>query len=166
MGDFKLCDISKRTILQWIEWSNEKGTAASTTKEAFLVLRGSLTFAVDLDYIASNPCEGMAKRLPKPKPKRVRPDLSGEQVLELADRVGTYRPLVLAMGVLGLRPSEAIGLHAGDVEDGSLVIRRSVTLAGGKMRVRQGTKNDKPRSVPLSILKADEFESAARFEEA
>ena len=62
------------------------------------------------------------------------------------------------MGILGLRPSEAIGLQQGDVDlrTGMLTIQRSVVNAEGKM-VEGLTKTEKVQSLPLGFL-LGEFE--------
>jgi integrase len=52
--------------------------------------------------------------LPKVENPRKRPHLSPAQVTELAEEVHPDFPaIVLSMGVLGLRPSEAIALREG-----------------------------------------------------
>jgi integrase len=58
--------------------------------------------------------------------------------------------MVLALGVLGLRPGEAIGLRVGDLDldHQTLTVRRSVVDVGRKM-VEDATKTGNHRVVPL-----------------
>jgi hypothetical protein len=80
--------------------------------------------------------------LPKVENPRKRPHLSPAQVTELAEEVHPdFRAIVLSMGVLGLRPSEAIALREGlDLDRAVLHVRRAAVDVPGKgMVVRDQT---------------------------
>lgn len=63
--------------------------------------------------IHDNPCEDIA--LPRMIPKK-HIYLGVDQLLALADASGWHRPIVLTLGLCGLRWGELVGLQVGDVD--------------------------------------------------
>jgi integrase len=154
-GRMELGAIRRSHISNWLVFMKDRMVPASSVRESFVVLRSALSRAVFDEEIAANPCEGVAEHLPKMPPPMRRPVLSPMQVVALADAVDArYRLAILAMGVLGLRPGEVIGLRLGDVDlnTGKLTVRSSVVNAEGRM-VEGPPKNDKVQEVPLGFLK-------------
>lgn len=166
LGTKKLASLGKTDVSAWIERLNAHGVAPSSIKESFVVLRSMLRYAVDLDLIPSNPCEGMARYLPEQRPKRRRPHLEPQQVVALAkasydgggstgflrsynDRIEV---LILVLGVLGLRISEALALTVGDLDDGMLHINKAVKNVTGHMVAEPRTKTGTERRVPMLHL--------------
>jgi hypothetical protein len=157
-----LRDIKRSDIPAWIAWA-EKEAGAGTVEKAYTVLSSCLTYAVDLDLIPNNPARGWGDHLPKVESRRERPHLTTEQVMELADKVNiAFSAMIVAMGILGLRPSEVIALLVKDVDltKGVLHVRRSAVDVRGRMKARNTTKGgteEKPRmrTIPLMGLGPD-----------
>ncbi|MFL5738186.1 MAG: tyrosine recombinase XerC, partial [Actinomycetota bacterium] len=150
-----LIDITRDRLRGWVKSMQREGVAVSSINESMVVLRSSLTFAVEEGKLNANPLAGRKQWMPPYRPTRQRPLLTPEQVLALGDAAGPDRLIVLAMGVLALRPGEAIGLRVGDVEGPFLRISRSVTNAAGTMVANPTTKTKKSRLVPLLFLEPD-----------
>jgi len=157
-ADRPLNSIKRSDTPAWIDWAAAEA-GAGTVEKAYVVLSSVLTYAVRLDLIPFNPASGWGDHLPKVQRKRERPHLSPAQVRKLSESVDiTFQAMLLSMGILGLRPSEAIALRVGDLdlEKGELRIRRSAVDVDGKMVARDTTKTGKERTVPLMGLD-DEF---------
>ena len=91
----------------------------ATTKSASLVRRTAFTLrallkkAKDDKCIHENPCDDLAL------PRMVRKKhiyLTIGQLLALADASGWHRPIILTLGLCGLRWGELVGLQVGDVD--------------------------------------------------
>jgi integrase len=150
-GKMALSDINRQLIPRWITWAQDQAEAGSIEK-AFTVLSSVMGYALDLGLVAANPCSHMGKYLPNVQNKRVRPHLTPPQVLELSVAVDpSFRAMILSMGVLGLRPGEAIALRLGDLDlnAGVLHVRRSAVDVGREMVDRSTTKTGRSRTVPL-----------------
>lgn len=157
-GDRPLSSIKRGDTPQWIAWA-EKEAGAGSVQKAYTVLSACLTYAKKLDLIPFNPASGWGDHLPKVKNRRVRPHMTTTEVRRLAESVDiTFQAMLLSMGVLALRPSEAIALRVGDLdlEIGELHVRRSAVDVAGRMVSRDFTKTGRERTVPLMGLD-DEF---------
>lgn len=156
-NDTELTAISRGMVRKWITWAFERSTEASVEK-ALVVLSACLTHALDLDIITANPARGMAKHVAteakatgKQRKRRTRNHLTPDQVRSLAKAVDpSFRAMILAMGMLGLRPGEAIGLKVGDIdlEDEQITVGRSVTNVGRTM-VEGPTKTGTVVTIPM-----------------
>lgn len=87
--------------------------SASLTRRAFFTLKALIKKAKSDKCIHDNPCEDIA--LPRMIPKK-HIYLSIGQLLALADASGWHRPIVLTLGLCGLRWGELVGLQVGDVD--------------------------------------------------
>lgn len=87
--------------------------SASLTRRAFFTLSVLVKKAKAEKCIHDNPCDDIA--LPRMIPKK-HVYLSVGQLLALADASGWHRPIVLALGLCGLRWGELAGLQVGDVD--------------------------------------------------
>lgn len=87
--------------------------SASLTRRAFFTLSALVRKAKADKCIHDNPCDGIA--LPRMIPKK-HIYLSIGQLLALADASGWHRPIVLTLGLCGLRWGELVGLQVGDVD--------------------------------------------------
>ena len=157
-GDKPMIKIRRSDIPVWMDWAETKA-GPGTVEKAYVVLSACLSYATKLDLIPFNPASGWGDQLPEVQGKRERPHLTTTQVRQLASVVDiTFQAMLLSMGILGLRPSEAIALRVTDLdlEKGELHVRRSAVDVDGKMVARNATKTGKERTVPLMGLD-DEF---------
>jgi len=118
------------------------------TKAAYLsVLSGVFRRAMDAGLIPSNPCRTI--KAPKPAPHRKRiltPEEVGQLLaLDLPPRVR----LAVLFGLEGLRRSEICGVRFDDYQDGGINVCRQVQDPGGRLGIRDMTKNGKDRWVPV-----------------
>ena len=145
-GNRPVGDVRHSEIQDWVNLlSSER--SASVVLRAFGILKGIYDTAVVDGTIGRSPVLNV--QLPK-KTRRQRVYLSPEQLHTLARCSGAYRPLILVLGLCGLRWGEATALTVGDVdfETNRLHVVRSVSQVGGKYRL--GTpKNGKGRTVPM-----------------
>lgn len=148
-GRMPLSDIQRTTVSSWVSWASERA-GAGTVQKAHVVLSSVLGLAWDLGLIQTNPAARMGRMLPKVKERAPRPHLTPTDVRLVADQVRPeFRMAIKTMGLLGLRPSEAIGLKVTDVDldRDVLHVRRSVVDG-----VVGETKTKRDRAVPLMGL--------------
>jgi len=119
----------------------------SRTRKAYVVLSGALDAAVRDSRLSRNPARGVT--LPR-LPQREHRYLDHADLARLADAAGAYGPLVLVLGVCGLRFGEAAALRVSDLDPlrGRLRVARSVTEVAGQP-VWTTPKGHAARSVPL-----------------
>jgi len=154
--DVPLGDISRAWVRDWV--ADLSGRMAATTVHKIVgTLRQVLAMAVDDNRLVANPCDGVA--LPSTVTVEEQRFLTLEQLHELADASGDYRPLVYVLGTCGLRFGEAAELRWRDLDLEKLQIRvaRSVVLVDGVFEVGP-PKNGKPRTVGLPEFVAEQME--------
>lgn len=100
--------------------------SASVVLRAEGILRALLAKAKADKCMHDNPCEGV--ELPRKRRKK-HVYLSIDQLLALADASDWRRPIVLTLGLCGLRWGELVGLQVGDVDfkRQRIHVRRSAT---------------------------------------
>jgi integrase len=146
----------------WVNAMTGRGLAPRTVAKALAEVRWCLRVAVEQRRVASNVADGVTP------PKRAHVErvrlTSGQAAafLTAAESDTLYAYFVLAL-VTGARPSELLGLKWADVEDGSLVIRRSITNGVHRTRVASDTKTGRVRQIPLGPR---ETEALARHRRA
>ena len=128
-----------------------EGVSGKTVKNIHAVLHKSLTQAIKLGYIKSNPCD--AAELPSVQNKEIHPLTEAEIPTFLkAIENSKYRNLFAVMLFCGLREGEALGLDWNhiDLEKQSIVISQQLQRdkeKGGEYRIQKSTKNDRPRTI-------------------
>lgn len=135
-------------IASWVADLVSDGLSPSRVRHAHHVLRSVLALAIRDRRIDTNPADGID--LPALPMRGEHLYIEPAQVLRLADECGHYRPLVLTLGLIGLRWGEAAGLRVGDVDllRRRLHIRTNLTEVGG--RHMEGTpKTHAARWVPM-----------------
>lgn len=147
--------LSKITHSEVQDWVNELAKARSATVviRAFGILKGIYDTAVKDGRIVRAPVTDI--QLPK-KSRKPRQYLTPGQLLALADASGAYRPLILVLGLCGLRWGEATALTVRDVDfkRNRLHVSKGVTKVGTTFE--QGTpKSNKARDVPMPQLVRD-----------
>ncbi|WP_278802301.1 tyrosine-type recombinase/integrase [Bifidobacterium pullorum] len=151
-GDRRLESVNHSEVQTWV---NElaKTKSASVVIRAFGILKSIYETAVKDGRITRTPVEDI--KCPK-KTRKPRVYLTPEQLLTLANCSGEYRPLVLLLGLCGLRWGEATALTVGDVdfEKNRIHVSKSVTKVGKDFRL--GTpKSNRSRDVPMNKLVRD-----------
>lgn len=129
--------------------------SASIVNRCLDILRGICDMAVMDGRIAKNPCA----RIKKPRRtmrKEERRYLSIEQLYRLADASGRWRPLVLTLGLTGLRCGEARALQVKDVNFKKHRLRvYKATRRESREWVTKDTKTHARRDVPMPACVED-----------
>lgn len=173
-GGRELVSLTRAEVQQWVTLLHEgvKSKNPSADEDEYEVPPVSATVVLRAEgilsalcrqavrdrLIASNPCEGL--ELPKKRRKEHR-YLSAAELLRLADASGWRRPIVLVLGLTGIRWGELVGLRVGDVDlkRRRLWIRRNATEVDRKIVVNS-PKSDEWRQVVYPAL-LDEVMKAA-----
>ena len=135
--------IRKRDIEAFKEAELDKGKSRKQTRRKLAVIGQVLTYAMENDYILSNPMDRI--KLPKKEDKKEVNWYDKDQLNELIAKArGTeLEQLVILCGYLGLRREEAAGLKWSDVdfETGYIIIRHVVTQQGRTVIDEECTKS-------------------------
>ena len=135
-----LSKISQQAVQAWV-LSISNGDFDGTAKSPSVVLRAHGVLASLLDdtvkahQLAQNPARGV--ELPRKPRKTKHTYLTMQQLLGLAEASGKYKPLILLLGLTGLRWGEAIGLLVKDVHPDKhrIDIYKSATQVGSEIIV-------------------------------
>ncbi|GEK79317.1 site-specific integrase [Agrococcus baldri] len=133
------------------EWASGIGMSSTVVKRAYGVLSGILDVAERDRKIVVNPARGV--RLPAKTVQRKHRYLTTRELLALAVASGPREPLVLTLGLCGLRWGEAIELRGGDLD----LVRRRIHVARAAVEVHGeihvgDTKTGAARWVPIPAL--------------
>lgn len=129
--------------------------SASIVNRCLDVLRGICDMAVMDGRIAKNPCDKI-KKPRRTTRKEDRHYLTIEQLFRLADSSGRWRPLVLTLGLTGLRCGEARALQVKDVDFKKHRLRvYKATRRVNREWVTQDTKTHARRDVPIPACVED-----------
>ncbi len=125
-GDRALADIGRDEIPAWL--NSMKGISPTSRFATFRVASAIFGYAVEMGWLAANPCAKLAKRLPRPiKPKGIlRPDELRRLLAAADDRI--MLPSVALGAFAGLRPCEIERLHWEDIkwDQGQIFVRPEV----------------------------------------
>ena len=118
----------------------DKGLAASTTRQAYLLVAGVLASALESDLIARSPCRGI--KLP-PKSQTEMRFLTADEVADVAKAIDPrYRALALTAAYTGCRFGELAGLRVHRLD----LLRRILTVAETLSDVRGQVGLTAPKS--------------------
>ncbi|MGH2711760.1 MAG: tyrosine-type recombinase/integrase [Actinomycetota bacterium] len=138
--------IARADVISFIEQLQAKGAKVSQIEHGYRLLRAILGFAVDTELIPSNPAERLKGRVPRKEPSRGRA-LTYAELLFLAREIPAWcRPMVLLMGLCGLRIGEAVALKVGHVDLASRAVTVQEAFSDGQVGP---TKTRKIRVVPM-----------------
>lgn len=143
-GDTPLKDITRLSVQQWVADMADE-VSASRTNAAYVLLNSMLREAVNHDRLMVNPAEGI--KLPKSRKQDV-PVLTLDELRAVAAHSGRYGPLVMFLGVMGVRWAEAIGLTPDKVSKGVVTIDGSLSEVQGRL-VPVSTKTWEVRRLPV-----------------
>ncbi|MGH2732797.1 MAG: tyrosine-type recombinase/integrase [Actinomycetota bacterium] len=108
-GDYPLGRIDTLQIREWVAQMSAAGLSRDSVRQAKQVLWAILTLAVEANYIARNPCQGI--KLGKGA-KQEKCFLTDAQVVALAQAIAPlYSTLVYFLAYSGLRWGEAAALR-------------------------------------------------------
>lgn len=150
LGGIQLQKLTPMDVQRWINALISEGLAAGSVVRLHAILRSALEDAVKQRMIPWNPAVGV--RLPTVSKMSVAKVLTPEQVeeaLTFCKGGRMYLPVLLAVS-LALRPGECLGLQWDDIdlEEGSAIVRRSVTSAKGEIIIKP-PKDSEERILPL-----------------
>lgn len=156
-GSRELSSISNSEVQEWVAAMSAAGLSASVILRAEALLSGLCRQAVKDRLIGADPCDDL--ELPKKKRKEHR-YLSMTELIRLAETSGWRRPIVLVLGLTGMRWGELVGLRVKDVnlERRRLWIRRNVVEVDGELVVNT-PKSDKWRQVVYPAILDDDMRS-------
>lgn len=108
-GDMAIGHITQPHIQAWVAALKNEGYAPWTIDNVYRVLKSALDAAEMAGLIARSPCRGI-KKPSVSKGKKEMHFLSPDELTRLARETGSFEPLVLVAGWLGLRWGEVRGL--------------------------------------------------------
>jgi len=165
-GESPIKTISAHAINQWA-LDKATGTNASTStgriEKAQELLATLLDYCVDLNLLPKNvsrKANGKVNKLKVNSTDRRRPAtaLTTKELLKLANECFPYKPLILVMGLCGLRWGEAIALRPIDIDPTkkTIMISRSISEVNRNFTI-QDTKSHKSRIVVMPEILLEEL---------
>jgi integrase len=125
--DWRLRDIERLAIQQWVAEKFAKKTGWQTVRNSWVLLSGVLESAVEYGYLQTNPARDV--KFPQKGLKEKPAMIEGESLVKLLDELGEpYRTMVQLIAATGLRIGELLALRwsALDLDIGTLAVRESV----------------------------------------
>jgi len=156
-GSRRLGSVTQVEVQAFVVHLEEKGLSASTIRQAYLLIAGVFSSALDSGLIPRTPCRGI--KLPQKSQTEMR-FLSTDEVAEVADAIDSpYRALVLTAAYTGCRFGELAGLrtHRLDLAGRSLTIAESLSDLNGHLSLTQPKTAAARRQVALPQLLTDEL---------
>ncbi|MGB5168950.1 MAG: site-specific integrase [Acidimicrobiia bacterium] len=156
-GSRRLGSVTQIDVQAFVVHLEEKGLSASTIRQAYLLIAGAFSSALESGLIARTPCRSI--KLP-PNARREMRFLSTDDVAEVADAIDSpYRVLVLAAAYTGCRFGELAGLrtHRLDLAGRSLTVAESLSDVNGHLGLTQPKTAAARRQIALPKLLTDEL---------
>jgi len=125
--DWRLHDIERLAIQQWVADKFRQDTGWQTVRNAWVLLSGILETAVEFGFLQTNPARGV--KFPQQGLKEKPAMIAGDSLARLLERVNEpHRTMVRLIAATGLRIGELLALRwsALDLEGGALTVRESV----------------------------------------
>jgi integrase len=125
--DWRLRDIERLAIQQWVADKFRQDTGWQTVRNAWVLLSGILETAVEFGFIQANTARGV--KFPQKGLKEKPAIIAGDSLARLLKQVNEpYRTMVSLIAATGLRIGELLALRwsALDLEGGALTVRESV----------------------------------------
>ena len=146
--DWRLRDIERLGIQQWVADKFRQGTGWQAVRNAWVLLSGILETAVEFGYLQTNPARGV--KFPQKGLKEKPAMIAGDSLARLLEQVNeTASDDGALIAATGLRIGELLALRwsALDLEGGTLTVRESVFE--GKFqppKTRKGASDDSART--------------------
>jgi integrase len=156
-GDRRLGSVTPTDVQGFVAHLEEKGLAASTVRQSYLLVTGLFSSALDSDLIVRSPCRGI--NLPHDARSEMR-FLTADEVSELASVIDErYHALVLTAAYAGCRFGELAGLkvHRLDLLRRTLTITEALSEVRGEVRLAPPKTAAARRQVALPQFLAEEL---------
>jgi len=139
-GDRRLGSVTPTDLQGFVSRLGEKGLAASTVRQCYLLVAGLFSSALDSDIIVRSPCRGI--NLPHDAKSEMR-FLTADEVSDLARVIDErYHALVLTAAYTGCRFGELAGLRVQRLD----LLRRTLTVAESLAEVRGQVRLSPPKT--------------------
>jgi hypothetical protein len=139
-GDRRLGSVTPTDVQGFVAHLEEKGLAASTVRQCYLLVAGLFSSALDSDIIVRSPCRGI--NVPQSSNMEMR-FLTADEVSDLAGVIDErYHALVLTAAYTGCRFGELAGLKAHRLD----LLRRTVTITEALSEVRGQVRLTPPKT--------------------
>lgn len=147
-GTTRLVTISNKSVQAWIQGLQRAGVSSSNQRKALALLKNILKQAEIDGAITRAPI--ISVELPN-QVKKTQRALTHIELNLLAKECGPYQDLVLVLGSMGLRISEARALTVADVDFGrnQLLVSKAFTIDATYKRVLGPTKTRQSRTIPI-----------------
>jgi len=139
-GDRRLGSVTPTDVQGFVAHLEEKELAPSTIRQAYLLVAGLFSSAVESDLIVRTPCRAI--KLPQMSQTEMR-FLTADEVSNIAETIDDhYRALVLTAAYAGCRFGELAGLKTHRLD----LLRRSLTVAEALSEVRGQVRLAPPKT--------------------
>jgi integrase len=157
-GEAQLGNISPLEVQAWVNELALSDLSSSTVHGCYRLLSRVMAAAVRSELIAHSPCREI--KLPRQHHIEMK-FLSADQLKQLADASGSFRPVVLTAGYLGLRWGEIAGLRRKryNALKGTVEIVEILTEVAGRLDFGPPKTKASRRQVSLPAFLADIFEA-------
>ena len=154
LGAAKVSGITTPDVRTWVSKMVSDGHGASSINKAVALLKQILKSAFDDELIRRNPVTGIEVPTVVPKDQKA---LTMHELKQLVAKCSDHKALLLVLGLMGLRISEATALQVRDIDLSKkiLTVRQSHTHGADYRRIVSTTKTKKPRqiNIPGPVLK-------------
>lgn len=155
LGDKRIAAITNADVSNWVAKLVAEGHGAPSIAKAVALLKQIMKGALREGLITRNPVEEIEVPEVVPKDQKA---LTLEELKTLVDSCPDSRALLLVLGLMGLRISEATALQVRDIDilQAKLTVQRSHTHGADYKRIVSTTKTKKKREldIPLPVLEA------------
>lgn len=155
LGSKRLSAISTSDISDWVAKLVSLGHGPASINKAVALLKQIMKGALNAELIRRNPVVEIELPVIVPKDQTA---LTLGELKTLVDACPDHRALLMVLGLMGLRISEATALQVRDVSiaDAKLTVQRSHTHGADYKRIVSTTKTKKPRvlDIPAPVMDA------------
>ena len=155
LGDKRLSSISNSDVSDWVAVLVSKGHGPVSISKAVALLKQIMKGAVNTGLIRRNPIVDIELPAIVPKDQKA---LTIEELRTLVQLCPDHQGLILLLGLMGLRISEATALQVRDIDllEAKLTVRQSHTHGADYRRIVSTTKTKSTRviDIPNPVLMA------------
>jgi len=155
LGVMRIAAISTSDVSNWVAKLVQDGHGASSVAKAVALLKQIMKAAHNDELLRRNPVVDIEIPTVVPKDQKA---LTLVELKNLTDACPDHRALLLVLGLMGLRISEATALQVKDVDilGAKLSVQRSHTHGADYKRIVSTTKTKKKRviDIPKPVLNA------------
>lgn len=155
LGEMRIAAISTSDVSNWVAKLVQDGHGASSVAKAVALLKQIMKAAHNDELIRRNPVVEIEIPTVVPKDQKA---LTLVELKNLTAACPDHRALILVLGLMGLRISEATALQVKDVDilEAKLSVQRSHTHGADYKRIVSTTKTKKKRviDIPKPVLNA------------